>query len=186
VIFSVIAVLGLVVWLDLASIQGGVRRFLDALTRNEAATGRATNRSFLVREGNRILHLRTGTLKVLILTAVIYAIVEGVESVGLWKQRRWAEYLTAVATAGFLPFEIYELTKRITVLRVVALVVNLVILVYLVWAKRLFGIGRPPDQEDQQVDPTVLFSRPGILELNSATGGGGNGSDTVTAQSQAT
>ena len=37
---------------------------------------------------------------VLAVTAVIYAVVEGVEAVGLWRERRWAEYLTAIATAG--------------------------------------------------------------------------------------
>jgi hypothetical protein len=100
--------------------------------------------------------------------------------------KRWAEYLTAVATAGFLPFEIYELTKQIPVLRVLALVVNMVILVYLVWAKRLFGIGRPPDREESRSIQTVLFSRSGILELDATTGGGSNRGDTVTAPSQAT
>jgi uncharacterized membrane protein (DUF2068 family) len=186
VIFTIIAVLGLAVWMDLASIQSSVRRTLDTLTRSEAATGRATNRSILVREGNKILHLRNGTLEVLIVTAAIYAVAEGVESVGLWKQKRWAEYLTAVATAGFLPFEIYELSKQITVLRVLALIVNVLILVYLVWAKHLFGIGGPGGRGDEKVDPAVLFSRPATLELNATTGRGSNRSGTVTAPSQPT
>ena len=54
--------------------------------------------------------------------------VEAVEAVGLWHERRWAEYLTALATAGFLPFEIDELIKRVTVFRVSALVINVAIL----------------------------------------------------------
>jgi uncharacterized membrane protein (DUF2068 family) len=186
VIFAVIAVLGFVVWIDLASIQSGVRRFLDALTRSEAATGRATNRSILFREGNKVLHLRHGTLEVLIITAAIYALVEGTEAVGLWMEKRWAEYLTALATAGFLPFEIYELTKRITLLRIAALIVNVLVLVYLVWAKHLFGIGRLSDRGAETVDPNVLFSRPGKPELGVPTGGGANRGDTVTAPSQAT
>src|SRR3954466_8856668 len=32
-----------------------------------------------------------------------YALVEGVEAVGLWFQRRWAEYLTFLVTASLLP-----------------------------------------------------------------------------------
>ena len=38
-----------------------------------------------------------------------YAVLEGTEAVGLWLGRRWDEYLTFVATAIFVPYEIYEL-----------------------------------------------------------------------------
>jgi uncharacterized membrane protein (DUF2068 family) len=69
-----------------------------------------------------------------------YALLEAVEAVGLWRQRRWAEYLTLVATAALLPLEIYELFKGVTALKVIALVVNVAIVVYLLFAKRLFGV----------------------------------------------
>ncbi len=142
VAFALIAILGLVVRSNLAGIQSGVRRFLDTLTKTEAQTGRATNHSILAREGTRVLHLNTRTLEVLILTAAVYAVIEGVEAVGLWLEKRWAEYLTALATAGLLPLEIHELTKKLTVVRVGAFVVNIAILCYLVYAKRLFGVRR--------------------------------------------
>ena len=142
VIFALIAVLGIVVRSHLTGIQSSVQRFLTTLAQNETQTGRTTNHGILTREGTKVLHLRTGTLEVLILTAAAYAIVEGVEAVGLWYEKRWAEYLTAVATAGLLPLEIIELTKRVTALKVGALIVNVAVLVYLVYAKRLFGIRR--------------------------------------------
>jgi Predicted membrane protein (DUF2127) len=44
-----------------------------------------------------------------------------------------------VATSVFLPYEIYELTVKITWLRVAAFAVNLLLVIYLVWTKRLFG-----------------------------------------------
>jgi hypothetical protein len=44
-----------------------------------------------------------------------------------------------VATSIFLPLEIYDLTGKITSLRVAALVINLLLVIYLVWTKRLFG-----------------------------------------------
>jgi uncharacterized membrane protein (DUF2068 family) len=44
-----------------------------------------------------------------------------------------------VATSIFLPYEIYDLTVKITWLRVGALVINLLLVVYLVWTRRLFG-----------------------------------------------
>jgi len=52
-----------------------------------------------------------------------------------------AEYLTALATAGFLPFEIYELVGKVTVLRLAAMAINLVVLVYLRNRRVLLGIG---------------------------------------------
>jgi uncharacterized membrane protein (DUF2068 family) len=95
-------------------------------------------------------------------TAIVYSVVEGVEAVGLWLEKRWAEYLTAVATAGFLPFEVHELTKRVTVLRVTALVVNVAILVWLVRRKRLFGVrgGERAVEQEEEFDRRVLFGPP--------------------------
>ena len=48
-----------------------------------------------------------------------YAAVQFVEATGLWLMRRWGEYFAVVATSIFLPLEVYELTDRVTVLRVV-------------------------------------------------------------------
>ncbi len=69
-----------------------------------------------------------------------YSVLEGVEAVGLWLGKRWAEYLTFVSAIVFVPYEIDELTKSVTALKVVALVINLAIAVYLLFAKRLFGL----------------------------------------------
>jgi uncharacterized membrane protein (DUF2068 family) len=69
-----------------------------------------------------------------------YAVLEGVEAIGLWRAKRWAEYLTFVATIVFIPYEVYELTKTITWLKIVAFVINVAIAVYLLLAKRLFGL----------------------------------------------
>jgi hypothetical protein len=52
----------------------------------------------------------------------------------------WAEYLTFVATAIFVPYEIHELAKNVSALKVVALVINLAIVAYLLIDKRLFGL----------------------------------------------
>ena len=68
------------------------------------------------------------------------ALIELTEGVGLWLGQRWGEYFAMVATSVFLPYEIYDLTVKITWLRVGALVVNLLLVVYLVWSKRLFGV----------------------------------------------
>ena len=61
-----------------------------------------------------------------------YAGLDFTEGIGLWFEKRWAEFLTAVATALFVPFEIYEIFARFTFVRVLILVVNLFVIWYLV------------------------------------------------------
>jgi uncharacterized membrane protein (DUF2068 family) len=74
------------------------------------------------------------------LVVLAYAALEATEMVGLWLAKRWAEYLTLVATSIFVPIEIYELTLGVSVFKVVTLVINLAIVCYLLLAKRLFGL----------------------------------------------
>lgn len=80
------------------------------------------------------------TLTYLAIGLVIYSLIELAEGVGLWLGQRWGEYFAMVATSIFLPYEVYDLTVKVTWLRVGALVINLLLVVYLVWSKRLFGV----------------------------------------------
>jgi hypothetical protein len=45
-----------------------------------------------------------------------------------------------IVTSLGLPYEIYDLMNKVTVLRVVAFVINLALVLYLVLTKRLFGV----------------------------------------------
>ena len=108
----------------------------------------------LIHQIEHLLTLNTTTMRLIGLAAAAYALLEGAEAYGLWRQRRWAEYLTFVATTLFVPYEVYDLTKGITVLRLGAFVVNLAILFYLLLAKRLFGLrgGEEGDREARMRD----------------------------------
>lgn len=91
----------------------------------------------------------------LVLVAVLllaYALIELVEAGGLWYAKRWAEYLTVVATAAFLPLEIYELTEHISWLKIATLVLNILAVLYIALAKRLFGLrgGRKAFDEERE------------------------------------
>ena len=101
-----------------------------------------------------VFTLSSSTLYAVAAAAGAYAVLEGVEAIGLWYQRRWAEYLTFVATIVLLPFEIYELTQRISPFKIAALVVNLAIAVYLLLAKRLFGLrgGAEAERRKREAD----------------------------------
>jgi uncharacterized membrane protein (DUF2068 family) len=69
-----------------------------------------------------------------------YALIEVVEGVGLWFGKRWAEYLAVVATAAFLPIEIYELTEKMSWFKIGTLALNVVAVLYILIGKRLFGL----------------------------------------------
>jgi uncharacterized membrane protein (DUF2068 family) len=84
--------------------------------------------------------LNPHTLLYLAIGLAVYAIIELSEAVGLWMGRRWGEYLALVATSVFVPYEIYDLTVKITWLRILAFTVNILLVVYLVWTKRLIGV----------------------------------------------
>jgi uncharacterized membrane protein (DUF2068 family) len=84
--------------------------------------------------------LNSRTLGLLALAALGYAIVEVIEGLGLWLGKRWGEYFAVVATGAGLPFEVYELVEKITALRIVAFLINLALVVYLIYSRRLFGV----------------------------------------------
>jgi uncharacterized membrane protein (DUF2068 family) len=161
VLFGLLAVALIALEVNFGSAQAKASAIIRALDQSLGQTGQADSSSFVATELEKFLSVRKGAVLVLAVTAVAYCLVEGIEAIGLWLERRWAEYLTAIATAGFLPFEVNELLKRVTVLRVVALVVNLAILVYLVWKKRLFGIrGGLKAERHETIDRRALFGPP--------------------------
>jgi uncharacterized membrane protein (DUF2068 family) len=86
------------------------------------------------------VHYSPRQLTELGLAVTAYAALEATEMVGLWLGKRWAEYLTFVATTVLVPFEIYELTNGVSILKVLTLVINVAIVVYLLLSKRLFGL----------------------------------------------
>ena len=68
--------------------------------------------------------------------------------------KRWAEYLTFVATTILLPLEIYEIIHKGTVLKVIGFIINVAVVIYLLFAKRLFGLrgGGAADERERAYD----------------------------------
>jgi uncharacterized membrane protein (DUF2068 family) len=123
-------------------------RIVNAVQGGSSGAGHTSSHGFL-HALQHILELQTATLYELAAAAAAYAVLEGLEAVGLWYQKRWAEYLTFVATCAFLPYEAYELTKTVSPLKVVAIVVNIAIAAYLLYAKRLFGLRGGAEAEEE-------------------------------------
>jgi uncharacterized membrane protein (DUF2068 family) len=86
------------------------------------------------------LTLSNGSITLLAAGAAGYAAIEVVEGTGLWLAKRWGEYFAMIATSLGLPLEIYDLTRKVTVIALVAFGINLALVLYLVITKRLFGI----------------------------------------------
>jgi uncharacterized membrane protein (DUF2068 family) len=62
-----------------------------------------------------------------------YAAMIGTEGVGLLLKKHWAEYLTVIATGLLIPLEIYELVKHASVGKVIVLIINIAVVVYLIY-----------------------------------------------------
>ncbi len=120
--------------------------------------------SSLVNAVHKALTARPATLALIAALVAGYGLLELVEGVGLWLLKRWAEYLTVVATAVFLPLEVHELLKQVTATRAVAFVINVAVVVYLLVAKRLFGIRGGKSAYEREL------SSQSLLEVEEAAG----------------
>ncbi|MGB8861543.1 MAG: DUF2127 domain-containing protein, partial [Ilumatobacteraceae bacterium] len=158
--FSVLAAMLLLVESNFSRLHDWAQRVIDGLNSQLGDTGQGASQTWLSRQLRHLLDLKPGTVHVLLALAVVYAVIEWTEAYGLWKERRWAEYLTVLATAGFLPLEIHELIDRVTVLRVGALIVNIALIVWLVLAKHLFGVRGGPKTLHEEVDWDAILAAP--------------------------
>jgi uncharacterized membrane protein (DUF2068 family) len=71
--------------------------------------------------------------------AIGYGLLELVEGAGLFYRKRWAEWLTVVATSLLVPLELYELVRHPSWLKAAGIAVNIVIVAYLYHVVRRRG-----------------------------------------------
>ncbi len=158
--FASVGVAAVVIDRDIRGVHSWANSLLGDLNNSQQGSGGASSHGIITGLLTHIANLKPHSLKLLAAFAFAYAALSATEAVGLWLQKRWAEYLTAVATAVFLPLEIHELLERVTFVRIFAFVVNVAILVYLVWAKRLFGIG---GKRVEHSEPLALAPLPDLV-----------------------
>jgi uncharacterized membrane protein (DUF2068 family) len=80
----------------------------------------------------RVARVDPHQIKAISLGLFLYAGLFATEGVGLLCKKRWAEYLTVISTALLLPLEVWEVVRRPHVGRVVVLVANVLIVIYLI------------------------------------------------------
>ena len=170
--FAILTVLGIAVLAfaaDRAKLHDRFYQFVTSLqTAIAGGPVSTTGHVGIVHDLDRLFTLSKGTLIEAGIALLGYAVLEGVEAVGLWFGKRWAEYLTFIATVVFLPFEIYELTERVSPLKVIGFVINLAVVVYLIYAKRLFGVrgGGAVDERERGLDSgweSITRTAPGAV-----------------------
>ncbi len=110
-----------------------------------------------IRAIQNALNAKSSTLNIVAAALALYGLLQIAEGVGLWSLKRWGEYVAVVGTTLFIPFEIYELTEKITILRVLVFLINAAAVVYLLVSKRLFGIrGGSAAYERSQHEASLL------------------------------
>jgi uncharacterized membrane protein (DUF2068 family) len=74
----------------------------------------------------------------LAITAFGLAALMGTEGVGLYLRKPWARWFIVIATSSLLPIEIYEILREPDPVRVLILIANVAIVVYLTRRRELF------------------------------------------------
>ncbi len=75
--------------------------------------------------------LTDGRIRLLTILALLYSFMRFVEAYGLWHARQWAEWFALVSGSVYLPIELYELSRGVTWLKVILVVINLLIVFYM-------------------------------------------------------
>jgi uncharacterized membrane protein (DUF2068 family) len=56
-----------------------------------------------------------------------------IEGTGLVLRKTWAEYFTLILTASFLPWELFEIVRHVTVVKVCLTILNILVVLYLAY-----------------------------------------------------
>ncbi|MDI3313286.1 MAG: DUF2127 domain-containing protein [Mycobacterium sp.] len=136
------ALLGLAAWAvwKFRGAQGSIQASLDRDLPLLRASGFKVDQMAAVHELEKALAAKPATLSLLAASLTAYAMLEIVEGIGLWLLARWGEYFAVTATAIFLPLEVHDLLKGLTITRSVTFGINVAAIGYLVISKRLFGL----------------------------------------------
>lgn len=134
---TLVAVLGIALLTDSRAIVRLVRGWVAELDVNPE---RRLIPRILIAILRPVGQFSTRTVVLIGIGALLFGALELTEAIGLARRRRWAEYLTVIAGCIGIPFEVTEVLRRQTPLRVSILLINVAIVIYLAWQKHLFGL----------------------------------------------
>ncbi len=79
----------------------------------------------------QILNVSTSKLQLAALVALVYAIVNAIEGVGLWYQQAWATIMVVGIVGLTIPIEIFEIFHKVSFIKVMVFAINVAMFVYL-------------------------------------------------------
>lgn len=84
----------------------------------------------------RLTNIPPNRIREMGIATFLYAGLFLTEGIGLWLLKRWAEWLTVIATGSLIPIEVYEIFKHPRPIKVLILIFNVAIVVYLAYRIR--------------------------------------------------
>jgi uncharacterized membrane protein (DUF2068 family) len=81
---------------------------------------------------HRIVLIKNRNLGWVVVALLAYVPLAVAEGIGLMLRKVWAEWLAMITTGAMIPLEIIEVCRRTTWLRVVILIANIAVLIYLI------------------------------------------------------
>ena len=132
----VIAVFKFLKAILLIAIGIGVLKYLHkdlscALEHWIAMLGLDPGNRFVNRALEKAANLTPHKIKLAGVGSFIYAGLFLAEGIGLWLAKRWGEWLTIIITSSLLPVEIYECYHHLTAIKILVLLINIAVVVYL-------------------------------------------------------
>jgi len=91
---------------------------------------------YIARALQKFADLSPNKIRSLGVVSFIYAGLFLTEGIGLWLVKRWGEWFSVIITSSLVPFEIYEITRHPSALKIFALIVNIAVVLYLVYRIR--------------------------------------------------
>ncbi len=119
-------------WLSRAAEKGGLWERIAELIREDVVD------KYLVPLANRATSISGKLLIMLAITSFAIALISSIITYGLYKRKKWADYMVIVASFIYVPWEIYALIKSPGWAPAAALFANVFVAVYLIRKKNLF------------------------------------------------
>jgi uncharacterized membrane protein (DUF2068 family) len=101
-----------------------------------AMLGLDPGNQYVDRALEKAANLSPNKIKDLGVVSFIYAGLFLTEGIGLWLVKRWAEWFTVIITGSLVPFEVYEIHRHPTPIKILVLIINIAVVGYLLYRIR--------------------------------------------------
>jgi uncharacterized membrane protein (DUF2068 family) len=101
-----------------------------------AMLGLDPGNQYVGRALEKAANLSPNKIKDLGVVSFIYAGLFLTEGIGLWLVKRWAEWFTVIITGSLIPFEVYEIHRHPTPIKILVLIINIAVVGYLLYRIR--------------------------------------------------